>query len=81
MKSIEDIKDFGKITITLKSMMDQRKIKIYQRRQQTKLKFETVKGCYDNLPLSRYDTEILAKFCYVLDCNMNDILTYHPVDE
>ena len=56
--------------------MDKKNIKIYQMSKATNLKFQTVKGYYDNLPLTRVDTEILAKFCYVLECKVSDILKY-----
>ncbi len=76
MRKVTETKNIGKINIKLKELMDKYGITIYQMSKLTDLRHQTVKAYYENQPLSRLDTEILAKFCYVLDCNVEDIIYY-----
>lgn len=41
------------------------------------LKYEVIsKYYYDNV--YRYDADVIAKFCYILDCKLSDIIKYIP---
>ena len=76
MQSISEYKDFGKISIILKEKMDAQNITVYQMSKLTNLRHQTVKAYYNNAPLTKVDMEVLAKMCYVLDCEIEDILQY-----
>ena len=51
-------------------------ISIYQMSKLTFLKHSTVKNYYNNCPLTRVDLDVISKFCYVLNCKIEDILEY-----
>ena len=75
-RGILELKDYGKVEIKLSSIMDKKNISIYQMSKLTSLKHSTVKSYYSNCPLTRVDLDVLSKFCYVLDCKVEDILEY-----
>ena len=51
-------------------------ITIYQMSKLTDLKYNTIKSYYTNCPITRVDLDVISKFCYVLNCNIEDILEY-----
>lgn len=76
VRGITELKDYGEVNITLKDIMDKRGINIYQMSKLTNLKYSTIKSYYMNAPLTRIDLDVVAKMCYVLNCNIKDILEY-----
>ena len=75
-RGILELKDYGKVEIKLSSIMDKKNISIYQMSKLTFLKHSTVKNYYNNCPLTRVDLDVISKFCYVLNCKIEDILEY-----
>ncbi|MCI9625694.1 MAG: helix-turn-helix transcriptional regulator [Clostridia bacterium] len=43
--------------------------------------FTLVKGWYQCKDLDRVDLTLLSKICYVLNCELQDILTYVPPEK
>lgn len=76
VRGIVELKDYGKIEIKLKTIMDRKNISIYQVSKLASLKHSTVKSYYNNCPITRVDLDVLSKLCYVLDCKIDDILEY-----
>ena len=76
IRGISELKDYGKVEIKLSSIMDKKNISIYQMSKFTSLKHSTVKSYYNNCPLTRVDLDVISKLCYVLNCNVHDILEY-----
>jgi len=79
-RGILELKDYGKVEIKLSSIMDKQNISIYQMSKLTFLKHSTVKNYYNNCPLTRVDLDVISKFCYVLNCKVEDILEYKYPD-
>ena len=76
IRGILEYKDYGKVEIKLGSIMDKKNISIYQMSKLTSLKHSTIKSYYNNCPITRVDLDVLSKLCYVLNCNIEDILEY-----
>ena len=76
IRGIVELKNYGKVEIKLSSIMDKKNISIYQMSKLTSLKHSTVKSYYNNCPLTRVDLDVISKFCYVLNCKIEDILEY-----
>ena len=76
VRGITELRDYGKVQINLKDLMDKYKISIYQMSKLTGLKYNTIKSYYINAPLTKVDLEVVAKMCYVLNCSIADILEY-----
>lgn len=76
VRGITELRNYGKVQINLKQLMDEYSISIYQMSKLTGLKYNTIKSYYINAPLTKVDLDVVAKMCYVLNCNVKDILEY-----
>lgn len=68
-------KDYGKIVFDLKSIMDEKNITISKIAKITGLHHKVVRRYYEGT-VERYDKEVLSKLCFVLGCDLNDIMHY-----
>lgn len=68
-------KDYGKIVFDLKTIMDKKGITISKIVKITGLHHKVVRRYYEGT-VERYDKDVLAKFCFVLDCKLSDIMYY-----
>jgi putative transcriptional regulator len=68
--------DYGKIAITLKAVMEQRGITRNKLASLTGLVYNTINRYYQSAPITSVDLDVLAKICYVLDCEVKDVLKY-----
>ena len=57
--------------------MDDKMITINEMSRFAKVRYETVRKYYNN-DCYWYDRVTLAKFCYVLECDINQLLIYEP---
>lgn len=67
--------EYGSINLNLKYLMDKKNISINTMSKYANIRYETVKKYYNN-ECFWYDSDILAKFCYVLECKVDDLLVY-----
>ena len=74
-KSIFELVNYGKIILDVKTTMDKKKISITKVVKMTGLHHKVVNRYY-NSEVVRYDSEVLAKLCYVLECDLSDIIHY-----
>ena len=75
LQPIVNIGSYGKINIHLKELLDSRGITRYKMSKLAGTRFEVVnKWCSGNV--ERIDADILARFCYILDCSIGDIIEY-----
>lgn len=70
-------KDFGQVGICLDELMDAKGISVNQMAELTDVQHRIVKKYYERKAV-RADFEVLAKFCFVLECDIFDILFYKP---
>lgn len=74
-KEIKINTNFGVVKNNIKELMDEKNISIYLMSKLINTKYDVIKAYYND-ELYLYSREILAKFCYVLDCNISDIVIY-----
>ena len=80
VRGIVELRNYGKVEIKLKTIMDRKNISMYQLSQLANLKHSTVKNYYNNCPITRVDLDVISKLCYVLECKIEDILEYkYPI--
>ena len=74
-KSVFAIKDYGKISLHLKEIMDSKKITRNYLARVSNTRFEVINKWY-NSEVEKMDLDILARICYVLECSPADIIKY-----
>lgn len=74
-KSVVKMKGHGKVRIRLREIMDERDIKRNELAKSIYSRFEVVDNWYSG-DMRSVDLDILAKLCYVLQCDISDILVY-----
>ena len=74
-KSIFELVDYGKIVIDVKTLMDNKNLTINQVVKRTGIHHRIITKYY-NGDVTRYDGDTLAKLCYVLECDVKDIMLY-----
>ena len=67
--------DYGSIHYDIKSIMKKRNLTKSQIVKRTGLHNQIVER-YVNGSITRFDKEVLAKLCFVLKCELNDIMYY-----
>ena len=73
--SLLTVKDYGKINLRLKEIMDEKKIMRNTLAKAAHTRFEVIDKWYNN-DVSKLDLDILARICFVLDCSVSDIIEY-----
>lgn len=76
--SIITIKEYGKIDICLKELMDSRKITRNSLAKSVNTRFEVIDKWYNN-QVEKLDLDILARIGYVLGCSPEDIIKYNKL--
>ncbi len=74
-KSVVTIKEYGKISIHLKEIMDSKHITRNYLARVSNTRFEVINKWYNN-DVEKMDLDILARICYVLECSPADIIMY-----
>lgn len=65
------INEYDCVNLNLKNLVDSQNISINKLSRSAKLRYEIIKKYYNDENFW-YDHEALAKFCYVLNCNINN---------
>ncbi len=68
-------KEYGRIDIHLKEIMDAKKIKRHTLARAIDTRFEVIDKWYNN-KVENLDMDILARLCFALDCEPHELLTY-----
>ena len=77
LRSIVNLNSYGKVSIHLKALMDAKGITRYRLARLADTRFEVVdKWCSGSV--ERIDSDVLARFCYILGCSITDIIQYDP---
>lgn len=73
------MKDYGKIHVKLKDLMDEHNITRYKLASSAHTRFEVIDKWYKD-EVQKLDLDVLARICYVLKCSPSDILEYKEAD-
>ena len=69
------MREYGKIRIQLKEIMDKKKITRNHLAKSINTRFEVINKWYNN-DVEKIDLDILARLCFVLECSPADIIKY-----
>lgn len=76
LRSVVNLTSYGNISIHLKELIEDRGITRYRLAKLADTRFEVVeKWCSGTV--ERIDSDLLARFCYILNCDITDIIQYH----
>ncbi len=78
-QSIFTMKDYGRIRIHLKEIMDKNSITRTALARSIDTRYEVINKWY-NGEVERVDLDILARICFVLNCKIADILVYEKTE-
>lgn len=76
-KDMQEI-DFGYIELTLKELLEQKSCTRNQLSVNTGIKYQTIDRYYKGVDVERVDLTLLSKICYVLECDLSDVIKYVP---
>ena len=71
------LKNYGSTKIRLKEILQKKGISRNKLCSLVGANYDLINRYYNN-SISRVDLDIISRFCYVLNCNINDILEYKP---
>ena len=77
----QDIADYGRVCVKLGEVMDSRGITRNRLRSLTGVKYDVIDRYYKGTRVAWADLDFLAKVCYVLNCEISEILEYIPPRE
>ena len=76
LRSIVNLNSYGRVSIHLKEIIEERGSTRYRLAKLADTRFEVVeKWCSGTV--ERIDSDVLARFCYILNCEITDIIKYH----
>lgn len=70
--------EYGSVKVKLAELMDARGITRNRLRTLTGVKYDVIDRYYKGSNVALADLDFLAKVCYVMDCEISDLLEYHP---
>ena len=70
------VKDYGKVIVKLAAILDEKNITRNKLRTLTGIKYEVIDRYYKAKNIEMVDLDFIAKVCYVLDCEIDDLLEY-----
>ena len=70
--------EYGSVKVKLAELMDSRGITRNRLRTLTGVKYDVIDRYYKGSNVALADLDFLAKVCYVLDCEISDLLEYQP---
>ena len=74
-QTILSIREYGKVSLRLKQLMDQRGMTRNELANSIHTRFEVVDKWYRG-DVSKIDLDILARICYVMGCTVEELLIY-----
>ena len=69
-------KEYGRVIITLKDALESQSMTRNNLAKLTGLGYNTIDRYYKNGPTTSVDLDILARICFVLNCQISDLLKY-----
>lgn len=67
--------DYDSIYFNIKDIMERKHLSKNQVAKKTGLHHQIIERYYSG-NVTRYDKDVLAKFCFIFDCNLDDIMYY-----
>lgn len=72
--------DYGEIRLHLAELLEEKNVSMNQLSFRTEMQRTQLRNYRDN-KLQRLDIDILKRLCYVLECDLHDLVEYIPPKE
>lgn len=73
--------EYGSVKVKLAEVLDRRGITRNRLRTLTGVKYDVIDRYYKGIHIEMADLGFLAKVCYVLECEISDLLEYRKPNE
>lgn len=73
--------EYGRVRVKLAQVLDDRGITRNRLRALTGVKYDVIDRYYKGTRVEMADLDFLAKVCYVMDCQVSDLLEYERPGE
>lgn len=74
-KSVYTLNEYGKVDIKLKELLIEKNVSRNKLATMVATNYDLINRYYNNKVI-RVDLDVIARICYVLNCNVEDILVY-----
>ena len=74
-QSVMTMREYGKVHIRLRELLEQRKMNRNALARAANTRFEVVDKWFRD-DVEKIDADVLARFCFVLGCRVEDLLEY-----
>lgn len=78
--SIFRLKNYGKIVLKVSELMDKKNISRNKLARLTDIKYSVIDRYYRADNVERVDLDVLSRICYVLECDLDDLMEYRLED-
>lgn len=76
LRSVVNLGSYGNISVHLKDLLEEKGVTRYRLAKLADTRFEVVeKWCSGTV--ERIDADVLARFCYILNCEITNIIKYN----
>lgn len=79
-KSILIQREYGKVRLCLAEILDERGMSRNHLSRLTGTRYEVINKWYQN-KVEKLDLDVLARICYVLQCQVSQLLVYDGVED
>jgi putative transcriptional regulator len=76
LRSAVNMVEYGEIVLRLQEVLKEKNVKMNKLATLTNSEFITIKRLCTK-KVERLDMDVLARICYVLDCEPGDLIVYH----
>ena len=75
-RNVIEYKDFGELKFNLEKLLEEKRMTPFQLSSRADVDFRAIKKMIEGEPLSRINVDVICKICYVLRCNVSDLMEY-----
>lgn len=73
--------NYGYIKLKLGQLLKKKGVSVYYLHKRSQIEYSVVRRWCTKETLTRFDSDILARFCYVLECDPGAILEFVPTNQ